>query len=196
MEPSEYYYNRFKDDFRIFWKSLDINGSCSRIRAHIRQEFWGDDVHSTVGTFYDNKADYFSCGDFINKPSNTLPDHLADIPEEDWPDFLIAMFYMILFDQAMYTHCKEDYVSFQKLTGHPKMDGTIGWYRSLMMANPYEIFSDEVLRTRELNIENLIPKFTKWAEFIVINIRKYFECNHFDTYDWKCIRRLVNKIPA
>jgi hypothetical protein len=191
MDPAEYYYNKFRDHFSIFWFSLDTKGSCSRLKAHQRQNFWGDRRPSAIARSVNEEGDFFSFRDLITRPDQGLPNHFVDIEHEDHMDFLCALFYTILIDQVMYTHRKVDYFIFQQLTQYPKMDITFGWAGPLNMANPYDIFSENILNSRRLTPEVVCKRFESWANFIVKDLRDFFKKNKIGTTTWVIIRNVM-----
>ncbi len=127
-------------------------------------------------------------GDLFLSPHHGLPDHLANIPKEDHINFLCSLFYNILIDQVMFTHHPEDYWKFRLLTFYPKMDRTLGWARTLMMANPYELFSEEVIKPRSIHPDTLLEKFDLWAKFIIKDSQKYFDKHNLGTTSWGTVR--------
>lgn len=188
MDPVEYYHGKFRDQFGAFWRSLELKGSCSRARAHQRQDFWGHRLGSSISSTLNADGGYFSVGDLLALPDQELPDHLAGVPKEDQVDFLCALFYTVLIDQVMYTHRRADYRAFRGLTQYPKMDRTIGWARTMMMANPYEVFGNEVLHRRGLGAKDVRERFEPWARFIVTDLRKFFSERAVDTTTWALVR--------
>ena len=118
----------------MFSKSLDDKGSCSRSRCHQREDFWGLRMGSFLSA---DMAEYglcFSVADLWIE-AGQFPNHLADIPPDDLPNFLCALFYLIFIDQVMYAHHWQAYPRFNFMMPCPKMDITIGWSRPMMMAN-------------------------------------------------------------
>ena len=77
MDPAEYYYNKFRDHFSIFWLSLDTKVSCSRLKAHQRQNFWGERCISPIARSVNEEGEFFSIGDLLARPDQGLPDHLV-----------------------------------------------------------------------------------------------------------------------
>jgi hypothetical protein len=128
---------------------------------------------------------YFSVGDLMVRPDQDLPDHLSEVPVDDWPDFLCAVFYTVLVDQIIYTHFRMDYLAFQALTSYPKFDRTVGWARAMVMANPYEVFSDDILSSRGLAFESVQERFQDWAGFIVRDLRTFFREHDVGTTRWE-----------
>lgn len=191
MEPAEYYYGKFRNQFDAFWRSLEVKGSCSRARAHQHQDFWGQRLGSPISSTLNADGSYFSVGDLFASPDQGFPDHLADIPKEDQIDFLCALFYTVLIDQVMYTHRHTDYVAFRTHTQYPKMDRTIGWARTMMMANPYEVFGSEVLDHRGIGVQDICDRFELWAHFIVADLRKFFGERTVGTTTWATIRDVM-----
>lgn len=191
MGTAEYYQNKFRDHFKTFWLSLNTRGSCSHSRAHQRRDFWGNRIGSALTQVLNEEGEYFSVGDLLAHPDKGLPDHLLDIQKEDHIDFLCALFYTILIDQVMYSHHKEDYIAFKQLTLYPKMDRTIGYARTMMMANPYEVFGEDVLNSRRLNAGIVCERFWSWANFIVKDLRDFFDHNTVGTTTWSEVREVM-----
>jgi hypothetical protein len=188
MEPTEYYYGKFRTHFATFWGSLELKGSCSRARAHQRQDFWGGRLRSPISGALRANGSYFSVGDLLARPDHDLPDHLADVPKVDQLDFLCAIFYTVLIDQVMYTHRHDDYQIFQGLTQYPKMDRTIGWARTMMMANPYEVFSDDILGSRGFGEMDVRQGLESWVRFIIADLRRFFGEQVVGTTTWASVR--------
>lgn len=188
MDPASYYYSSFRNQFGAFWRSLERGGSCSRARAHQRQDFWGHRLGSPISSVLNAEGGYFSIGDLIAAPDNGLPDHLTDIPKEDQINFLCALFYTVLIDQIMFTHQRADYAAFRQATQYPKMDRTIEWARTMMMASPYEVFRNEVLVPRGLGEQNIRESFGLWAVFIVADLRRFFGQHLVGTTSWPAVR--------
>lgn len=175
-ESSEanYYSQRFPEHLRLFSKSLDDKGSCSRSRCHQREDFWGLRMGSFLSA---DMAEYglcFSVADLWIE-AGQFPNHLADIPPDDLPNFLCALFYLIFIDQVMYAHHWQAYPRFNIMMPCPKMDITIGWSRPMMMANPYEVFSNRVLDPREIRFSQMAECFKRWADFAVKDMMALLE---------------------
>ena len=98
MKPKEYYYKKYRQDFKNFWKNVPNRNNY----------ITGEPLFKFAGLI---KKDNF--------------DALSKISQEDQPFFLSALGCTILVDQVMFTHFKEDYQKFQGLTKYPKM--WIGW---------------------------------------------------------------------
>jgi hypothetical protein len=177
MTPSDYYYTRFRVDLASFWRSLDDLGSVSRVRQHLTQS-----------RFASQAASHFSVVDLVARSNRGLPDHLAQVPRERNIDFLCALLYTILIDQVMYSHHAADYPTFQALTTYPKMDRTIGFSRTLTMANPFELLEEDVLSSRGLNRMGVETRFTDWATFIASDLRAFFAQHQVGQTEWHAVR--------
>jgi hypothetical protein len=177
MTPSEYYYGPFRDHFDQFWRSLDTNRSVSRVRSRYNPSRFSQqsDLH-------------FSTFDLVANPANGFRDHLADIPKSSYIDFICALFSLILIDQVMYSHRKPDYAAFQALTRYPKADRTVGYARRLMMANPYELFSDEILQSRGIEPTEIDWHFSVWAAFIVQDMKSFFTTHSVGGSTWDVVK--------
>jgi hypothetical protein len=56
-------------------------------------------------------------------------DNLNKIPIELRPDFLICLYFTVLVDYAMYTHCRLDYERFAQLIKYPKFCHGLGQFQ-------------------------------------------------------------------
>lgn len=185
MTPSEYYYGHFREDMASFWHSLNELGSVSRVRQRL-----------TPSRFAHQAAEHFSVVDLVARPNRALPDHLASVPQERRIDFLCALLYTILIDQVIYSHHHADYPAFRALTMYPKMDRTVGLSRTLMMANPFELFEDDVLSSRGLNREDVVVRFAVWASFISSDLRAFFSGHPIGAINWPTVRGAILADPS
>jgi hypothetical protein len=185
MTPSEYYCGHFREDFDSFWRSLDEHGSVSRIRQRL-----------TPSRFAQQAAEHFSVVDLVARPSRALPDHLALVPHERRVEFLFALLYMILVDQVVYSHFHADYPDFRALTMYPKMDRTVGFSRTLMMANPFELLEDDVLSSRGMNRADVEVRFAVWAIFISSDLRDFFSIQQIGAINWPAVRGAMLADPS
>ena len=174
---------------------MEQKGSCSRARAHQRQEFWGQPLNSMLASAFPEADGRFSVADLFVQPQHGLPDHLVGIPSEDRVDFLCGILYTALIDQVVYAHRRADYCEFRALTRYPKMDRTVGWARTMMMANPYEVFGREVLEPRKITDQQVLLRFEAWASFIVADLRKFFSEHSVGTTTWDDIRKAMLSDP-
>lgn len=195
MDPTEYFYQKFPDNLALFRHSIELHGSCSRRKAHQRQEFWGHRLRSALSNVLNTEGGYFSVGDLFASPTRGFPDHLADISKEDRIDYLCGLFCIILADQVMYTHFRDNYPEFLKITQYPKLDETIGWAGSLMMASPYRVLGNDVIVSRRLNATKVCERFELWARSIVTNYRKFFGEDIVATIKWPAIRHAMLSDP-
>jgi hypothetical protein len=185
MSPSEYYYEHFREDMASFWRSLDEHGSVSRVRQRL-----------TPSRFAHQAAEHFSVVDLVARPNHALPDHLASVPHERRIDFLCALLYTILIDQVIYSHHHADYSAFRALTMYPKMDRTVGFSRTLMMANSFELLEDDVLFSRGLNRELVEKRFAVWASFISFDLYAFFSSHKIGAINWPAVRRSILADPS
>lgn len=88
----------------------------------------------------------------------------------------------------MYSHRKSDYAAFQALTQYPKADRTIGFARTLMMANPYELFSNEILQSHGIEHTEINRQFAVWASFIVQDLKSFFETHTVGDSTWDVVK--------
>jgi len=91
----------------------------------------------------------------------------------------------------MYTHRRVDYAAFRVLTQYPKMDRTVGWVRTMMMANPYEIFGFDLLASRGLHQEDVRQRFAHWARFMIVDLRHFFLEHGPGTTTWPNVRNAM-----
>lgn len=185
MEPSAYYYGPFRDHLALFWRSLNERGSVSRVRLRL-----------TPSRFAAQSATHFSVVDLVARPYQGLPDHLVSVPPKMHLDFLCALLYTILIDQVMYSHRHGDYPEFQAMTKYPKMDRTVGYSRTLMMANPYEIFQNDILTSRGLRHEEVTERFGIWAQFIARDLRAFFTQHQVGTTTWPGVQAAMLQDPG
>jgi hypothetical protein len=185
MEPSAYYYGPFRDHLASFWRSLNERGSVSRVRLRL-----------TPTRFAAQSATHFSVVDLVARPDHGLPDHLVSVPSEMHLDFLCALLYTILIDQVMYSHRHGDYPEFQAMTLYPKMDRTVGYSRTLMMANPYEVFENNILTNRGLRPEEVTERFSVWAEFIASDLCAFFTQHQVGTTTWTDVKAAMLQDPG
>ncbi|MEJ7848366.1 MAG: hypothetical protein WKF92_09780 [Pyrinomonadaceae bacterium] len=121
-------------------------------------------------------TDWFSVADLFARPEHKLHDHLAHVPKSEQIDFLIATFYTALIDQVIYAHFQHVYPAFRRLTLYPKMDRSIGHSRTMiLMANPYEVFSHEVLDPRSVPVRDVKTRFEHWVKFIIADLKQIFD---------------------
>jgi hypothetical protein len=160
------------------------------MRAHQRQRFWGAPVTSAIGAALGANV-YFSVGDLIARPGEGFLDHLPHVPREQQLDYLCALCYVVLTDQVMYSHFRPEYVAFQATTRYPKMDRSIGWARTMMMANPYEVFTSEVLTSRSIDHVAAFERFELWASFIVRDLAEFFSANQLGAATWGNVRQAM-----
>lgn len=180
MSPSSYYHGLYREHFAAFWRSLDDHGSVSRVRGRLNP------------TRFSMQSDqHFSVVDLVARPRHGLQDHLQEIPAIDQPNFLCGLFYSVLVDQVMYSHRPADYPTFRALTQYPKMDRTVGYARTLMMADPYEIFADEILSSRGILLEQVGDTFAAWATFIADDLRSFFAQHQIGTCTWPTVREAM-----
>jgi hypothetical protein len=185
MTPSEFYYGPFREQFALFWGSLNARGSVSRVRKGL-----------TPSRFAWQRETHFSVVDLVAAPDRNLPDHLVDVPLAHQIDFLCALLYTILVDQTMYAHRRLDYERFRSLTNYPKMDRTVGYARALCMANPFEILDTEVLDSRGITKAEAEGRFAQWAPFIAEDLRSFFTEQRVGATTWEDIRRSILQDPG
>lgn len=144
----------------------------------------------------DQHEQHFSVVDLVARPAERLPDHLRALPGEARVDFLCALLYTTLIDQVMYAHRRVNYEGFRSLTLSPKMDRTVGYARTLMMANPFELLGDEILESRGLNREDVQTRFAEWAEFLVRDMRGFFTKHQIGSTTWPQVRSAILADPG
>lgn len=161
------------------------SGSVSRVRMRL-----------TPSRFAAHHEQHFSVIDLVANVSLGLPDHLSHIPSENQIDFLCALLYTILVDQTMYAHRQSDYEQFHSQTLFPKMDRTVGYARTLMMANPYELLEDDVLASRGFTRDQAERRFSEWAPFITADLRLFFTERSVGTTTWDNVRDSILRDPS
>ena len=161
MTPKQYYYTHFQTDFARFFISLNRKGSLSRRRGSL--------LRIGVNTMAPQSDEYFSVYDFCIERRIY---HLKEISNKFY--FMFSIAYTILIDQLMYTHFKECYPKFRELTLYPKMDGSAGWAGSISHANPFTIFNDDLMRTRNLDFRILEEEFESYVTFILEDLETFF----------------------
>jgi hypothetical protein len=185
MAPSQYYSARFREHFANFWRSLAEQGSVSRARRSATGQ--RENQHT---------IEYFSVVDLLQNPRKGFPDHLQAIPTEFHIDFMAATCYTILIDQVMYTHFKQAYPAFRQLTMYPKMDRSVGPARTFMMANPFEVFADDILRSRSIEQASAVAIFKTWAAFIAADLSAFFEQHPKLEVTWPSVRTAMLSDPS
>jgi hypothetical protein len=184
MKPSDYYHGAFQAHLRSFWRSLENHGSVSRVRTGLN-----------ASPLAAQSAMHFSVVDLVARPDRGLHDHLADLPRDSQIDFLCALLYAILIDQVMYSHRPEDYAAFQAMTLYPKMDRTVGFSRTLMMANPYELLEGDVLASRGIEHDLAHARFVRWVSFIVDDLHAFFSQRKVGSTTWSDVRTAMLSDP-
>jgi hypothetical protein len=182
MTPNEYYYTYFQNDFLKFWSSLNRKGSLSRRRGSL--------LRIGVDTLACQSEEFFSAWDFCIE---RRVDHLQDISHKNY--FMFSVSYTILIDQLMYTHFQEAYPKFRELTHYPKMDGSAGWAGSISHANPFIIFNDDLIRTRNLDFRTLEEEFESYAKFILEDLETFFDTygEQIGTINWAQVKTVMKK---
>jgi hypothetical protein len=182
MTPKEYYYTHFQTDFARFFSSLNRKGSLSRRRGSL--------LRIGVDTLAPQSDEYFSVYDFCIE---RRIDHLRDISSKNY--FMFSVAYTILIDQLMYTHFKESYPKFREITLYPKMDGSAGWAGSISHANPFAIFNDDFIRTRDIDFVVLQEEFTEYAKFILEDLEDFFDKygEQIGNINWAQVKTVMQK---
>jgi len=161
------------------------------MRAHQKQNFWGVKLSSSLGNAFQNRGIYFSVGDLIAAPSEGFPDHLRHVPHEMQVNFLCALSFVVLTDQVIYTYFKSEYAVFEVLTQYPKMDRSVGWARTMTMANPYEALAPDVLASRLISPAEALEIFAQWAPFIVSELALFFSNHQIGVVTWNNVRQVM-----
>jgi hypothetical protein len=185
MPPSEYYVAHFREHFASFWRSLAVQGSVSRAR---RNAYGPRPNQQTI--------EYFSVVDLLRDPQRDFPDHLQGISAEFHLDFMAATCYTILIDQVMYPHFKAAYPAFRAMTMYPKMDRTVGPARTFMMANPFEVFAEDILRSRSIELTTAVAKFTDWSTFIAKDLSLFLNQNSQLSVSWPDLCNSMLNVPS
>lgn len=88
--------------------------------------------------------------------------------------FHCALACTVLIDQVMYTHFKEDYSEFQKITLYPKIEYGI----TNINVNPWAITHSGIgLTTLE-----------RFIEFFVADLKEFFTQNQFERATWQAVK--------
>jgi hypothetical protein len=108
---------------------------------------------------------------------------------------MFSIAYTILIDQLMYTHFKECYPKFRELTLYPKMDGSAGWAGSISHANPFAIFNDDLIRSRNLDFRILEEEFESYATFILEDLETFFNeyGEQIGNINWAQVKTVMQK---
>ncbi len=112
-------------------------------------------------------------------------DTLADVSQRNLIYFLASIGCTILIDQVMYSHFKESYSEFQKMTLYPKME--IGWIN----ANPWMVFHQNVRLSRNLHKDETITKFMEFSKFFVQDLKDFFNKNTFENVKWEAVKTVM-----
>jgi hypothetical protein len=151
---------------------------------------------NTLSRFAYQRERHFSVIDLVADPKRGFPDHLTEMPKDTQMHFLCALYYTILIDQVMYSHHRSDYLAFQPLTEYPKMDRTVAYARTLMLANPGEIFGQDILPSRGIGQAALLECFQGWAKFISSDLSDFFSRHQIGTTTWSAIRESMLHDPG
>lgn len=162
MSPKDYYYQHFRNDFEKFWKLVPSRPN------------------------YVTREPLFKFAGLVKKDDF---DTLKGIERENLVYFLSALGCTILIDQVMYTHFKDYYHAFQKMTLYPKM--WIGWIN----ANPWMVFHPNVRLPRGLHKKQVLEKFSTFCEFFVSDLKEFFKKHEFENATWKAVRTAMLKDP-
>ncbi len=166
MHPDRYFHGDFVWHYAAFEQSLDAHGTLSRMDAHVRENFWGRPLGSPIGPLMACEGRHFSRGDLYPTGDGSGPDHLASIPRGAQPDFVCALFYVVLFDQVVFTHFSELRRTLMHTLGAPKLDFSIGWAGPIVMANPYSILEMFSPEQRGIPAQVMDACFERWARYI------------------------------
>ena len=55
------------------------------------------------------------------------------------------------------------------------MDGSAGWAGSISLANPFAIFNDDLIGTRDLDLAVIQREFDDFARFILEDLKTFFD---------------------
>lgn len=155
MKPKEYYYKKYRQDFKNFWNKVPSRNNYVS----------GEPLFKFAGLIKNNNFDA-----------------LSEISHENQPIFLSALGCTILIDQVIFTYFKNDYEKFQQLTRYPKM--WVGWTN----ANPWMVFHQNIRLPRNLNKGEVIEKFSKFAEFFIMDLKSFFNEQDFTEIKWESVK--------
>lgn len=65
-----------------------------------------------------------------------------------------------------------------------------------MMADPFEIFEEDVVHSRGIRHEEIQQRFNAWAAFIVHDLRSFFEQHPIGTTTWTEVRDAMRGDPS
>lgn len=162
MTPKEYYENHYRQDFERFWEAV----------PNRKDYVTGEPLFKFAGLVKGSNPD----------PLHDQVDALKDIPREHLVFFLSALGCTVLIDQVMYTHFKDDYSVFLRITRYPKMQ--VGW----MNANPWMVFHQNVRLPRNLNKGEVMAGFSEFTKFFIGDLKEFFSKNQFKTATWEKVQ--------
>lgn len=109
------------------------------------------------------------------------PENLSHIPQAEQMFFIYSLAFTVLIDQVIYTHFKNDYPEFKKMTLYPKIEYGI----TNINANPWDIAQRG----------GGLTTFEKFADFFVQDLKEFFEKNHFETGTWGAVKQAMLNDP-
>jgi hypothetical protein len=78
---------------------------------------------------------------------------------------------------------------------YPKMDGSAGWAGSISHANPFAIFNDDFIRSRNLDFRILEEEFESYAKFILEDLETFFNeyGEQIGNINWALVKTVMQK---
>jgi hypothetical protein len=75
------------------------------------------------------------------------------------------------------------------------MDGSAGWAGSISHANPFAIFNDDFIRTRDIDFVVLQEEFTEYAKFILEDLEDFFDKygEQIGNINWAQVKTVMQK---
>jgi hypothetical protein len=80
-------------------------------------------------------------------------------------------------------------------TLYPKMDGSAGWAGSISHVNPFAIFNDDFIRSRDLDFGILEEEFESYATFILEDLETFFNeyGEQIGNINWAQVKTVMQK---
>lgn len=104
------------------------------------------------------------------------PEKISFESNEHRHHFFTALMFTFLIDQVMYTHFREDYDDFKKMTQYPKLEfgATTG-----INLNPW--YASQLTSINE-------GSFKRFAEFFIQDLKEFFAEHKFTRATWDSVR--------
>ena len=79
---------------------------------------------------------------------------------------------------------------------YPKMDRTVGPARTFMMANPFEVFAEDILRSRSIELAVALSAFRDWSVFIASDLASFFKAHPELNVEWSGLSEALLGDPS